>query len=205
MHAEVGREYQGLCGCFPHPHHYTYTHSVLPGSCLLFQHQASGSQPEELPGNQTLWLLHVVTTCEALGARHSWVYSCVDPLTRSSCRTEVSIPASLLLPGAPPAGDLQLNPCIQRLARVGGWGSNPLAPVGPALKGRPRSPGAGPGLCCDCSTVQAPLCQPRSPHAPTGVVPSFQQTSSPQSPKFCFPSHLICDNSPKVPWEEDSR
>lgn len=70
MHAEVGREYQGLCGCFPHPHHYTYTHSVLPGSCLLFQHQASGSQPEELPGNQTLWLLHVVTTWEALGARH---------------------------------------------------------------------------------------------------------------------------------------
>lgn len=30
----------------------------------------------------------------------------VDPLTRSSCRTEVSIPTSLLLPGALPAGDL---------------------------------------------------------------------------------------------------
>lgn len=29
-----------------------------------------------------------------------------DPLTRSSCRAEVSIPTSLLLPGAPPAGDL---------------------------------------------------------------------------------------------------
>ena len=128
----------------------------------------------------------------------------VDPLTRSSCRTEVSIPTYLLLPGAPPAGDLQLNPCIQRLA-LGGWGPNPLATVGPALKGRPSSPGAGPGLCCDCSTAQAPLCQPRSPHAPTGVVPSLQQTSSPQSLKFCFPSHLICDNSPEVPWEEDSR
>lgn len=38
MHAEVGREYQGLCGCSsPHPHRYMYTHSVLPGSCLLFQ------------------------------------------------------------------------------------------------------------------------------------------------------------------------
>lgn len=38
MHAEVGREYQGLCGCYaPQPHHYTYTHSVLSGSCLLFQ------------------------------------------------------------------------------------------------------------------------------------------------------------------------
>ena len=40
-----------------------------------FSHQASGSQPEELPGNQTLWLLHVLTMWEALGARHLWVYS----------------------------------------------------------------------------------------------------------------------------------
>lgn len=40
-----------------------------------FSHQASGSQPEELPGNQTLWLLHVLTKWEALGARHLWVYS----------------------------------------------------------------------------------------------------------------------------------
>ena len=104
-----------------------------------------------------------------------------DPLTRSSCRTEVSIPTSLLLPGAPPAGDLQLNPCIQWLAIVGCWGPNPLATVGPALKGLPSSPGAGPGLCCDCSTAQPPLCQPRFPHVPTGVVPSLQQTSRPVS------------------------